>query len=330
MRFFGFLFFVLAKHLFLLLFLQAKIPKYHLTGLYVWGRLMTVQMWEVERTEHDYTIEKNPGVFHLAYPYANYVCLVDIRNPVGLLNDFRGIVGAQLNTVFEVDDRVLELMLDPEQGLQKLIYNKSIVDIAAGEQLFCDYGVNFWAEDASSLCNTMQTKCTLTQEAYEKALQEDLLCEDDEESEQEVGRPKRRAADLENTFDVDDDVPSTKKTSAIAKLTKRQTKKPSQRGVSQGSETELYDTQDQPKARPRSKKASKEDTQEEVTGMEAPDDLSDSQLQAPTQKRQKKKSAESAKAKASPIDIDSEDEPLQIVQPSKARCVHFLGVILFS
>lgn len=321
-----FVIFFVVKHLFLILFLQAKIPKFHFTGLYVWGRLMTTEAWELERTEHDYTKEKNPGVFHLAYPYENYVCLVDERNPVRLLNDYRGIVGAKINTIFEVDDQVLELMLNPEQGLQKLIYNKSIVDIEVGEQLFCDYGINFWDEEASSPRHTIKTQCTLTKEAYDKAQQEDALCEDDEDSEQEVGRPKRRAADGGNTYDSGND-DDKKKTSAIPKPSKRQTKKPSQRGASQGSETDLYDTQEKPKAKPRAKKSSN-DVREEVTGMEAPDDDSDSHLQPPTQKKQKKKSA---KAKGSPIEIDfdSEDEPLQVGKPSKARCVHFFGFYSF-
>ena len=84
------------------------------------------------------------GGFGMSYPYANYVCVVDERNPVRYLNDARGIDGACVNTVFEVADSILPLMLDPEQGLQKMIYNKSTVAIRAGEQLFCDYGKKYW------------------------------------------------------------------------------------------------------------------------------------------------------------------------------------------
>ena len=68
---------------------------------------MTLETWKDQRENFGLSQENNPGVFHLAYPYGNYVCIVDKRNPVGLLNDYRDIPGAILNTVFEVEDKLL-------------------------------------------------------------------------------------------------------------------------------------------------------------------------------------------------------------------------------
>ena len=300
---------------------------------------MTLETWKDRRDKYGLSQENNPGVFHLAYPYGNYVCIVDKRNPVGLLNDYRDIPGAILNTVFEVEDKVLELMLDPDQGLQKLIYNKSIVDIAPGEQLFCDYGEFFWTDNddnSDDLCHTIQTACTLTADEVELLEQNDGLNEEDDESDMEpVGRQKKRAAEqITMTGASDDDTAPMK----ITNISKRQAKKNAQASVAEhGSETDPYEheeTTEKTKLAPRQvKKASRRSRHmpEEVYGMEGPGDLSDSQLQVPSTKKQVTKAVgeESSKSQTRKqpevTTIDSEDEIIPV--PSGVRYAVFMAIL---
>ena len=123
------------------------------------------------------------------------MCVVDERNPVRYLNDARGIDGARVNTVFEVADNILPLMLNPEQGLQKMIYNKSTVAIQAGEQLFCDYGEKYWDKHpklgVNAVIDVLPGSDIYTSAVF-KGFEDDQKGEENDESEEEItGRKKK-------------------------------------------------------------------------------------------------------------------------------------------
>ena len=124
----------------------------------------------------------------------------------------------------------------------------------------------------------------------------------------------------------------------ITNISKRQAKKNAQASVAEhGSETDPYEheeTTEKTKLAPRQvKKASRRSRHmpEEVYGMEGPGDLSDSQLQVPSTKKQVTKAVgeESSKSQTRKqpevTTIDSEDEIIPV--PSGVRYAVFMAIL---
>ncbi len=119
-------------------------------------------MWGAIKSESQYakelfdqcgksTFPPIPGVFALRNAYEGTIIVIDPRCPARFVNDAKG-TDYENNVHFTMNNSPRDLHFDGTKGLQMLLQAQATRPIAAGEQLFMDYGELFWHDAAPIKC----------------------------------------------------------------------------------------------------------------------------------------------------------------------------------
>lgn len=112
--------------------------------LLVWGTFTTEEKY-LEIEGRDKSFPPIPGMFALQTPYENTVLAVSENCPARYVNDARDIPEARNNIKFVQHDNPRDLFHDKMKGLHLFLQAQVIEVINEGDQLFCDYGDEFWS-----------------------------------------------------------------------------------------------------------------------------------------------------------------------------------------
>ena len=121
-----------------------------LLGIIVFGTFITEEKFVENALANGEPTDfpRSPGAFALQKPYEKVGCIAADNCPARYINDAKGVPGAVNNCKIVQHPDPRKLCFDAMLGLHLILQAECTADMKAGDQLFMDYGVNYWDSGA--------------------------------------------------------------------------------------------------------------------------------------------------------------------------------------